>query len=114
MNPEIQQVAFNQADIAKLLPEITSGIVSRPAESASPNGSVLFEELAGHLQMIGLIRLTVLGHIPGQFLQTDHIKITERLYVLQYARKISATITRFSVLNVPGKNAHSLDAGMHE
>ena len=60
MNPEIQQLRFNQTDITKLLPEITSGIVSRPAESASPDGNVLFEELASHLQMIGLIRFTIL------------------------------------------------------
>ena len=48
MNPEIQQVRFNQADIAKLLPEISIGIVDRPAKPASPNGNVLFDIRAGN------------------------------------------------------------------
>lgn len=64
--------------------------------------------------MIGLTGNAILGHISGQFLQTDDIEITERLYVPQYAGEIRTAIARFAVLYVPRKKSHLLDTGVHE
>ncbi len=114
MNPVIQQSGFDQTEIAELLALNRVLIDARPTKSTTPNHAVVRESGLCLGNMIGFVGMAVLGHIPGQFLQTDYFEFTQGLYVLQGAGEIDTAVTRFSRLHIPGKDPHLFDAGMHK
>ena len=89
MNPEIEQPGFDQADVAKLLPEITNAvaiaILCGPAKTASSDRLVFLEKLLGQNETTGLTGPALLRDISTHFLQPFATKSRESSAVLKGA-----------------------------